>query len=225
MNERITSINGDRLQQVADTAEEIDIHPDVCALLAPLCELPDSSEYDEEVEAVTRAVDKRRREFFAGRTLARAALSRLGFAAEAIARNEDRSPRWPDGIKGSISHTDEQVLVAVTASPDILGIGIDLENEHSVDSELRGLIRADEREASMDDTVLFSAKESVFKAVYPLHGEFLEFADVVVLPGTTADAFIANGRSGLASSEALQHGEGRILLRQQRIITAYWVRN
>ena len=223
MNERITSINGDRLQQVAAAAEEIDLHPDICALLAPLCELPASSEYDDEAEAVTRAVDKRRREFFAGRNLARAALDRLGIAATAIASNEDRSPRWPDGVKGSISHTDDHVMVAVTDSANLLGIGIDVENANAVGSDLRAQIRADEREGSLDDTVLFSAKESVFKAVYPVCGEFLEFVDVTVLPGASAKAFTATGRSGLVSSDFLERGTGRILARPGLVLTAYWM--
>ena len=124
--------------------EDIEVYSGVVAVMASLRDLADTSEYDVETAAVASAVAKRRREFFAGRNLARVAIARLGVAAMAIPRNADRSPRWPPGIRGSISHTDEHVMVAVTDSPGIQGIGIDVETENSVDEELRSLIRADE---------------------------------------------------------------------------------
>ncbi|MGY3133877.1 hypothetical protein ACVWZM_004559 [Bradyrhizobium sp. USDA 4501] len=67
-----------------------------------------------EENAVAGAVEKRRREFAAGRYCARCALSQLGFPTVAIPSAPDRSPVWPAGALGSVSH-DSSLCFAVAA--------------------------------------------------------------------------------------------------------------
>jgi len=69
----------------------------------------------EEKQAVDRAVPKRQREFAAGRMAARQAMAQIGKTPAPIPVNTDRSPHWPEGVVGSISHSLE-IAVAVVAS-------------------------------------------------------------------------------------------------------------
>lgn len=202
---------------------ELNLHPDIVTLAAKIHINPQASEFAEEEKAVDRAVSKRRREFRAGRSLARTALRHLNFCACAIPCNEDRSPCWPHGVCGSISHTNDVVVVAVTAAPNLVGLGIDVEKAGSVESNLRAMIRADECETVFDDTLLFSAKEAVFKAVYPICGEFLEFADVSIVKSDECGGFEAHGRSGLHSSTSFRHGTGRFIRVGNLVVTIFWI--
>lgn len=145
---------------------------------------------------VSRAVTKRRREFAAVRACARHAMEKLGVAPRAVLNGEGGAPRWPDGLAGSMTHTDGYCAAALVRATDLASLGIDAE-PHSVlpddvapfvflpdeADRLRGL--ADRRPEIHWNRILFSAKESVYKAWYPLAGKWLDFteADIVLAPG------------------------------------------
>ena len=134
-----------------------------------------------EAAAMARAVKARRDEFHTGRRLARAALARLGCAPTAIPVGENRVPVWPPGLVGTISHSRALCAAHVGFARDLLGIGIDLELNAPVSSDLAERIcRPDEKPAEADAAVLlrFVAKEAFFKAYFPLARTFLDFHDV-----------------------------------------------
>src|SRR5512134_460449 len=87
----------------------------------------------EEEPLVARAVDKRRREFAKGRACARAALARLGCVAGPLLTGSEREPLWPDGVVGSVTHTDSYCAVAVVRSAACAGLGIDAELAEPLD--------------------------------------------------------------------------------------------
>ena len=125
-------------------------------------------------EAATREfVPKRRRTFAFGRACARRALR----ASIAIPVGPGGAPLWPPGVVGSITHTDE--VAAAVASTSVRAIGIDLESLACA-ATIAGLpaIVAMPSERSWPAALVFSAKESVYKCVYPLTGRFLDFQDV-----------------------------------------------
>ncbi len=62
--------------------------------------------FPEEQAYIAEAVEKRQVEFSTARVLARRALYELGVSPQSLCPNDDRSPRWPAGIIGSITHTD-----------------------------------------------------------------------------------------------------------------------
>jgi len=142
-----------------------------------------------EAEIVDRAVEKRRREFVAGRTLARRAIGGLGFAPVPILRR-GRAPVWPEGVVGSISHCDTHCAVAVGSVARVRSVGIDLEVIGRVSDALwKYTFVADERaclaaapvaERDRLATLMFSAKEAFFKMQYPLTGMMLDFTDADV---------------------------------------------
>ena len=72
------------------------------------------------------AAPQREEEFQMGRFCAEKALQRLDPALPTrVSKNEDGSPRWPDGIVGSITHTQGFVSAAVARLQDYLGLGLD----------------------------------------------------------------------------------------------------
>ena len=103
--------------------------------------------------------------------------------------NPDRSPSWPTGFVGSISHTERWILAAAARSSDFHSIGIDTEIvvAERLAKELRMNIGTPSEWKLLEDvgldsstafTLLFSAKESFYKCWYPLQRKFLEHLDV-----------------------------------------------
>jgi 4'-phosphopantetheinyl transferase EntD len=150
-----------------------------------------SALFDEEKPAVSRAVAKRQREFASGRRCARALLAELGHPPLAIPRRADRSPEWPAGVVGSISHCDDLCFVALAPASALLGIGVDVEPDQPLEmplwkrictpAELAGVVAASPP-ALQGHTVrlLFSAKEAFYKSVFPLLREVLGFQAVEI---------------------------------------------
>lgn len=144
--------------------------------------------FAEERDIVEAAIEKRRREFVAGRVLGRRALTELGFAASPILRAEDRGPIWPEGAVGSITHTDRICAVAVARQSELRSLGIDIEQRRAMTPRMHRMILTDKERDWVETTdpdqtalralLVFSAKEAVYKCQRPLSGVFLGFHDV-----------------------------------------------
>jgi 4'-phosphopantetheinyl transferase EntD len=150
-----------------------------------------SSLHEDEWEIVATAVPKRQAEFCGGRMCARQALERLGVAAGAILQNEDRSPRWPDTVTGSISHTQGCCAAAVAKTDEIAGLGLDVELDAPLEEQLHDLVcSVQERRWLASCTpgkrglyakILFSVKEAAFKCQFPLTREFIEYSQAEIV--------------------------------------------
>lgn len=121
---------------------------------------------------VARAVPARRAEFLAGRLAARRALARMGRAGTAIPARADRSPVWPEGISGSISHAGHLAVAVVADARRIPVLGIDIEENTPLPEDLIPEICRPEELAGQPHPAtlarcLFSAKEALYKAQYP----------------------------------------------------------
>jgi 4'-phosphopantetheinyl transferase EntD len=161
--------------------------------------------FPEEATLVARATEKRRREFTAGRECAREALSALGLAAAPILRGYRGAPQWPDGVVGSITHCTGYCAAAVARTEDLVTIGLDAEPNAPLPGGVLELIslpaeRARLREltaaapATGWDRLLFCAKEAVYKAWFPLTGQWLGFADADITIDPAESAFSARLR-------------------------------
>ncbi|WP_433873282.1 4'-phosphopantetheinyl transferase family protein [Saccharopolyspora sp. CA-218241] len=154
---------------------------------------PDVALFPAEEALVRRAVDKRRREFGTGRWCARRALRELGVADAPLLRDERGAPRWPDGVLGSITHCDGYRAAAVVRAGRWRALGIDAEPDSPLPGGVGEVIALPEERRALAalgtdlpwDRILFSAKESVYKAWYPLTRAWLEFeqARVELDPG------------------------------------------
>jgi len=139
----------------------------------------------------SRAVDKRVREFAAGRVCARRALADLGMADFPLRAAADRQPLWPPDVIGSITHTDGFCAAAATERGRLIGIGIDTEVVATVSAAMQEHIcgEAETRwirslPPVMQDAatmLIFSAKEAFYKCQYPVVGEWLNFTAVEIL--------------------------------------------
>lgn len=159
--------------------------------------------FEVEARCVERAIDKRRDEFAAGRLLARRALDRLGLSPAPLLPDSDRSPLWPEGIAGSISHTRDFCAVVVARTDQSSCLGLDIEDAGPLKDELVERIctprelewihsnaEGDEERGRLGKLV-FSAKEAFYKCQYPLTKRFLEFEDVELEVDLLARTFVA----------------------------------
>src|SRR5690606_8093542 len=82
----------------------------------------------EQSASLQRSVAKRQAEYLAGRVCARAALQRLDGRDYVPGTHEDRSPIWPAGIHGSITHGKGWAAAVVAAEGACQGLGLDQES-------------------------------------------------------------------------------------------------
>jgi 4'-phosphopantetheinyl transferase EntD len=168
-----------------------EILPADAAVVEARGDIADATLFPEEKEAIGRAVEKRRREFRTGRACARAALAQLGVEAQAIPSGPRGEPQWPARIVGSITHCDGYRACALARSNDLIAIGIDAEPDAPLPDGVIGDIALPEERRALDalagqepavnwDRLLFSAKEAVYKAWFPLAERWLGFEDAMV---------------------------------------------
>lgn len=148
--------------------------------------------HQEEATAVKKAVAKRCNEFGAGRMCARSVLESLGIRECVLTRNSDGSTAWPPGIVGAISHSDSWCGAAVARQSDYSGVGFDIETADRVtrriakrvltDGEMEWVGRQAEDESRKWFTLIFSAKESIYKCLPPLVGKGAGFRDAEIIP-------------------------------------------
>nr|WP_275578228.1 4'-phosphopantetheinyl transferase superfamily protein [Dyella mobilis] len=135
---------------------------------------------------MTNASKKRRREFLAGRHCAAQALRQAGCQTPGLLDiGADRLPCWPDGWLGCISHTAHVAVAVAAASPPCVALGVDAEKwmDRRVANDVQQQIVTPDELALLQDrplqhamTLLFSAKETLYKALYPLTRHFRDFS-------------------------------------------------
>jgi len=209
--------------------------PDGVAGVEVRGEDPDAALLPEEEPALERASPKRRREFTTGRSCARRALAALELPPAPILPGPDREPRWPAGAVGSITHCRDYCAAAVAPAGRFASIGIDAEVHDELPEgvlerislpEEREWLEAQDGETSWD-TVLFSAKESVFKAWFPLARRWLGFEDAHVDLAREEGAFHARllVPGPTVGGRPLQGFDGRFLVRDGLVLTAIALRS
>lgn len=145
-------------------------------------------------ERLSGAVTKRRAEHLAGRIAAQEALRFYGIQNYVPGIGLHRAPCWPPGFTGSISHTGKTALATVVADRDgeLCGTGIDTEiimNAYDAEKIAGEVVTPAEREALLPCalpfplalTLVFSAKESLFKALYRHVGRYFDFHTAEVI--------------------------------------------
>lgn len=155
-------------------------------------EAPEGILFPEEEEIIGHAVEVRRREFAAVRSCARACLERLGHPRVPILPGVGGAPGWPVGVQGSMTHCAGYAAAAAGPAHRISAIGIDAEPDEPLpDGVLHLVATPAERDrlvatpavpgAPCWDRLLFSAKEAVYKAWFPLVGEWLDAQEAEIL--------------------------------------------
>ena len=145
---------------------------------------------EDEQQLIVEASPLRRRQTATGRRLAREAIARLGVASSpSIPADHNGVPIWPDGIRGSISHTTELCAVAVAKVNALSCLGVDIEtNEANFSENEWDLVSSSEerlaasycQNLSMHQFVnlIFSSKEAAYKSLYIwMRGQRIDFSD------------------------------------------------
>lgn len=140
-------------------------------------------------ECLAPAVRRRQLAFVGGRLCAERCLTLLGDTTAFVGYRASGEPVWPTAFRGSITHTTEYAHAAVVHKTSCSGIGID--SEHVVESGadiVAMCCTPFERATWFEDTIdplratlLFSAKESFYKAIYPVVQRIVDFDEVEVV--------------------------------------------
>ena len=135
----------------------------------------------------------RKEHYRSGRICAGEVLSKLGTLGQPVLRDpQTREPLWPEGISGAITHSGNWAAAAAGKTSDVSGIGIDLEDlERQVDSRISRHVCIPEEQKWLQECgedfleqnlkIIFSAKESIFKAFFPYTRTYLHFHDARIL--------------------------------------------
>ena len=138
--------------------------------------------------ALQRASASRQLGHLGGRLCAEAAMAAASGRRVGIGIGESGAPLWPADLVGSISHTRGGAWACVGLRPAWSMVGIDSELLADADA-VRSIVElcctAEERRRWFPQapdpllaTLLFSAKESVYKAIHPVVRRFVEFDEV-----------------------------------------------
>jgi 4'-phosphopantetheinyl transferase EntD len=168
-----------------------DILPSAVAVAEEFGDVTDVTLFPAEEAVIANAVDKRRREFTTARACARAALAELGLPPVPIVPGLRGAPQWPPGVVGSITHCAGYRACAVARDRDVVTIGVDAEpHDRLPDGVLEAVASRGEqarlaalaaaRPGVCWDRMLFSAKESVYKAWFPLTHRWLGFEEACI---------------------------------------------
>lgn len=162
--------------------------PSMVACVETTEDAPEETLLPAEAARVAQAVAKRRREYATVRHCARQALAQLGLPPVPILPRQRGAPSWPDGVCGSMTHCQGYRAAAVARQEHLHALGIDAEPHGPLPDGVGDLVLRPEEHDRLAafaaqvpgvyaDRLLFSAKESVYKAWYPLAERWLGFED------------------------------------------------
>ncbi|WP_188129597.1 4'-phosphopantetheinyl transferase family protein [Roseivivax sediminis] len=168
-----------------------------------------------------RAVDVRRAGYLSGRIATRVALWQLGVPWTDLAADDNGVPLWPEGVAGSISHTAGVAFAVVSRGHARIGADIEAVPDGAALQALRDVALSEAERtrlpAPWQATLGFSAKETLYKALFPELRTFFGFdaAEVVALSDTALDLRLchdlnADHRAGRLYRLCWDQAEGRV---------------
>lgn len=175
------------------------------------------------------AIPKRCADFAAGRAAARKAMQNIGIAPRPVFAHKDRAPIWPAGITGSITHKDTLCAAVVTAQDKTLGI--DVEEDTPLNPDLmptvcseREIARIAGPHENLLAKLIFSAKEAVYKAQYPVTRQLFGFDHMEVMIDQPGDSFTATFTKPVGMFYAGATLPGRFAQVEGHLVTAVTLR-
>lgn len=128
----------------------------------------------------------RRRSYLLGRAAAHRALEGLGQTTDrSVLVGPRREPIFPPGIIGSLTHSNGWALAAVAHRAAAQAVGIDLQLVKSLPYDISSKVctaselewcNSNTEERQLRVLQIFSAKESVYKALAPIVGRYFGFS-------------------------------------------------
>lgn len=214
-----------------------------------------------EAAALHGAVELRRAEFLTTRWCAHRALAAAGAPPLPLLRGADGEPVWPGGFVGSLTHVSSRPggrvryrAAAVADAARWMALGIDAEQWAPLPDDVADMVCTPaERDATREllppasghaaNRLVFSIKESFYKARFPLTRMWLDFLDAEVRfdgpcavrpatgdpagnDGTPGRGEVSGRFSVVVANDARRHRalpdllDGRFLLRDSLVVTA-----
>jgi 4'-phosphopantetheinyl transferase EntD len=146
-------------------------------------------------------VPRRRNEFASGRAAVRMASMADGSEPFAVPMGVDRAPVWPTGVIGSIAHSPNACLAAISRSKRYAAIGIDIEPDTPLQTDIAAEVLHDGDGLGLEsgtaplekrhEVVVFSAKEAAYKCQFPLTGSVLGFDALSIRLMPRSQSFMA----------------------------------
>lgn len=202
--------------------------PVAVAVTDPRLEYPGA--FPTELADMPRGIDKRRREFVAGRVAAHEAMQKLGLSARPVLANRTRAPAWPRGLVGSISHNATTCVAIVARASQVRSLGVDVEDDSPLEADLEATICTLEERAWLAtrpadvrgrmSKLIFSAKEAVYKCQYPVTHKMIDFTAVLVTPDIDTGQFEATFLKNTGPFRAYDRLNGRFAIRNGLIHSA-----
>jgi 4'-phosphopantetheinyl transferase EntD len=196
-------------------------------------EAPGGVLFPAEEKIIAQAVEGRRREYAAVRSCARVCLGRLGYRPVPILPGVGGAPIWPAGVLGSMTHCTGYAAAAVAPVPQISAVGIDAEPDAPLPDGVLELVATPaerdrltatrpETDGPNWDRLLFSAKEAVYKAWFPLVGDWLDHQEAEIRFHPQERTFTAQlSRDGLIIDRRQIHRlHGRWIRKRGILVTA-----
>ena len=164
-----------------------------------------------EFEFLAKKCGQAAKAFVSGRRCVRALQKQLNLSEFELPAGEF-GPIWPSDLVGSISHSRE--LAAATILRDAVGVGIDIECQRRLKVEAVRRVATKEEYSrysvvpDFDWTLLFSAKESVFKAFSPLARRYIGFQEVELLLDVATQSFSVRYFGNTVDKGLIEKAEG-----------------
>jgi|GEM_PF-1698922 len=182
---------------------------------------------------------ERQKEFFTARWCAGKCLNMLGLDGHpSILTGKNGEPLWPEGVTGSISHSKGAFCASAALISNYSSLGIDIESigNKISDDAFRLIVNNDETDwmSRIHDNIdffkliVFSAKESLFKLLFPLVKKRFYFNAVSIFPVPSR----RQGNLTAVLNESLhpdyrkgQHFEGNYFSDKKWLLTAFYIKN
>ncbi|MEM9533656.1 MAG: 4'-phosphopantetheinyl transferase superfamily protein, partial [Pseudomonadota bacterium] len=182
-----------------------------------------------EQQALARAVDKRRREFAAGRDAAKQCARRLGVRLASLPVGPQRQPCWPETLVGSITHDNVSALAWAARSDQVQSVGLDVEMAGRLKPDTWRLLFTEPELVWLQGTEgeplalrLFSAKESVYKCIFPRVKRYVGYKEVTLAPAD-GETFRVVFEEQLAQEAGLAGLRVHTLSAPHRLATWCWL--
>ncbi len=187
------------------------------------------------LRSITKGMGRKRQTgFLAGRLCACRSLSEMNIAAAFPLPVRDRMPVWPFGVLGSISHC-ASLAVAMTAPASryrVLGVDVETVIDPATALSIQHSICSDDEltvaESIIPDrahalTLIFSAKEALYKALYPLVGRYKDFHAAQVTGCCAGTLLLRLTEDWNAQWRSGTHVQVRFAWPGHEVLTAVWL--
>lgn len=179
--------------------------------------------FDEERAELARMAPRRHAGFSSGRWCAHQAQAQLALTPQPVGRVK-RVPLWPDDVHGSITHTEKIAAAVVSLERHM---GIDLEQLGRLHEGLYKTLFTENEKAALSqsgehaDSIMFSAKESGYKAIYPLGQQFIGFHEAEISLNQNQRTFSIRYLGDHKPNEALNNGQGYWQIADAHVLTLF----